>query len=112
MMKLSGIFAALPTPFDWAGNVYPIKMQHNVVHWNRVVLAGYVVAGRAGEANELTRNEKESLFALVKQSAADGRVLIAGVGSESLRNSIALSEKAAELGYVAVLADPMGRGAT
>jgi 4-hydroxy-2-oxoglutarate aldolase len=112
MTKLSGIFASLPTPFDWEGNVYPIKVQHNVVHWNRVALAGYVVAGRAGEANELTRNEKENLFSLVKQTAAEGRMLIAGVGSESLRNSIALSEKAAELGYVAVLAEPVGRDAT
>ena len=111
-MKLSGIFAALPTPFDWNGDVYPIKMQHNVVHWNRVALAGYVVAGRTGEASELTRDEKEKLFALVKDAALEGRVLIAGVGSESLRNSIALSEKAAELGYVAVLAEPVGRDAT
>src|SRR4051794_26151122 len=113
MTKLAGIFAALPTPFDWEGNIYPVKVTHNVARWNRVAaLAGYVVAGRAGESNELSRDEKEKLFALVKEAAADGRVLIAGVGAESLRNSIALSQRAAELGYQAILTDPQGREAT
>jgi 4-hydroxy-2-oxoglutarate aldolase len=112
MLKLSGIFAAIPTPFDWDGNLYPAKVHFNVARWNRVVLSGYVVCGRAGESNELMLDDKLRMLSLVKADAAEGRVLIAGVGAESLRNGILISEKAAGMGYQAVLADPCGREAT
>jgi 4-hydroxy-2-oxoglutarate aldolase len=112
MLKLSGIFAAIPTPFDWDGNLYPAKVQFNISRWNRVVLSGYVVCGRVGEANELMLDDKLRMLSLVKTNAAEGRVLIAGVGAESLRNGILISEKAAGMGYQAVLADPNGRDAT
>jgi 4-hydroxy-2-oxoglutarate aldolase len=109
MLKLSGIFAAIPTPFDWQGNLYPAKVHYNLARWNRLALAGYVVCGRAGEANELMLDDKLRMLSLVRTDAAEGRVLIAGVGAESLRNGILISEKAAEIGYQAVLADPNGR---
>jgi len=112
MLKLSGIFATLPTPFDWDGNIYPVKVHHNVARWNRVVLSGYVVGGRTGEASELSLEEKLQLLAMVKQAAGPERVLIAGVGGESLREAIAISKQAAELGYHAVLADPIAREAS
>lgn len=112
-MKLSGIFAALPTPFDWQGNLYPVKVHHNVARLNRVVgLSGYVIGGRAGEAAELTREDKLDVFRLAKEASAEGRILIAGVGAESLRESVKLAAAAKELGYQAVLADPQGRLAT
>ena len=116
MLKLAGIFAALPTPFDWEGNLYPVKVHHNVARWNRVALAGYLVGGRIGEAAELSIEEKLQLLALVPEAATAGmdapRLLIAGVGTEGLREGIAISKKAAEMGYQAILADPTGREAS
>src|SRR5579872_3082939 len=34
-MKLQGIFADTTTPFDHKGEIYKVKVQHNVEKWNR-----------------------------------------------------------------------------
>ena len=39
-MKLSGIFAAITTPFDHQGDVYRAKIEHNLSRWNANALAG------------------------------------------------------------------------
>lgn len=98
-MKLQGIFAALATPFDYKGEIYKAKVQHNVEKWNRVALAGYAVATRIGEGGLLTFEERVELFRLVKQSAAPERVLLADVSRESTKESLMLAEHAAEIGY-------------
>jgi 4-hydroxy-2-oxoglutarate aldolase len=98
-MKLQGIFAALATPFDYKGEIYKAKVQHNVDKWNRVALAGYAVATRIGEGGLLTFDERVELFRLVKASAAPGKVLLADVSRESTKESLMLAERAAELGY-------------
>jgi 4-hydroxy-2-oxoglutarate aldolase len=102
-MKLQGIFAALATPFDYKGEIYKVKVQHNVEKWNRVGLAGYAVATRIGEGGLLTFDERVELFRLVKAAAAPGRVLLADVTRESVKESLMLAERAAEIGYDGVL---------
>jgi dihydrodipicolinate synthase/N-acetylneuraminate lyase len=102
-MKLQGIFAALATPFDYKGEVYKVKVQHNVEKWNRVGVAGYAVATRIGEGGLLTFDERVELFKLVKESAAPERVLLADVTREGVKESLMLAERAAELGYHGVL---------
>lgn len=102
-MKLQGIFAALATPFDYKGEIYKVKVQHNVDKWNRVGLAGYAVAMRIGEGGLLTFEERVELFKLVKESAAPERVLLADVTREGVKESLLLAERAAEIGYHAVL---------
>jgi dihydrodipicolinate synthase/N-acetylneuraminate lyase len=102
-MKLQGIFAALATPFDYKGEIYKVKVQHNVEKWNHVALAGYAVATRIGEAGLLTFDERVELWKLVKQSAAPDRLLIADVTREGVKESVMLAERAAEIGYQAIL---------
>jgi dihydrodipicolinate synthase/N-acetylneuraminate lyase len=102
-MKLQGIFAALATPFDYKGEIYKAKVQHNVEKWNRVAIGGYAVATRVGEGNLLTFDERVELFRLVRESAAPDRVLLADVTKESVKESLMLAERAAELGYQGVL---------
>jgi len=53
-MKLQGIFPAITTPFDHNGDLYKVKVQHNIEKWNRTGLAGYLVAGSTGETPYLT----------------------------------------------------------
>jgi len=48
-MKLSGIFAAITTPFDHNGDIYRTKIEHNLSRWNATTLAGYVVGSSTGE---------------------------------------------------------------
>ena len=75
-MKLQGIFPAIATPFDNKGEIYKIKVQHNIERWNRTVLAGYVVCGSTGEAALLSSKERLELFGLVSQHAAAEKTLI------------------------------------
>ena len=69
-MKLQGIFPAIATPFDNKGELYKIKVQHNVERWNRTALSGYVVSGSTGESPLLSAEEKLQLFEWVAQHAA------------------------------------------
>src|ERR1700733_1639624 len=102
-MKLQGIFPPITTPFDHAGNIYVSKVQHNVEKWNLTSLSGYVVMGSTGESVMLSTDEKIQLWEWVAQYAAPEKLLIAGTGVESVRETVALTNRAAELGYKAAM---------
>jgi 4-hydroxy-2-oxoglutarate aldolase len=102
-MKLQGIFPPITTPFDHAGNIYATKVQHNVEKWNRTALSGYVVMGSTGESVMLTPEEKFTMWELVAKHAAPEKLLIAGTGMESVRETVCLTNKAAEMGYKAAM---------
>jgi len=102
-MKLPGIFPPIATPFDHQGDIYPAKLRHNLEKWNRTALSGYVVTGSTGESVMLTTEEKTVVWEMVAQHAAPGKLLIAGTGAESVRETVSLSNRAAELGYQAAL---------
>jgi 4-hydroxy-2-oxoglutarate aldolase len=102
-MKLHGIFPPITTPFDRNGDLYQAKVRHNVEKWNLTALAGYVVTGSTGEAVLLTTEEKLRLWGWVAESAAAEKILIAGTGAESVRETVELSNQAAAMGYKAAL---------
>jgi 4-hydroxy-2-oxoglutarate aldolase len=103
MFKLQGILPPIATPFDHHGEIYKVKVQHNVEKWNRTGLAGYVVCGSTGESIYLTTEEKLQLWEWVAEYAASDKTLIAGTGAESVRESVALTNAAAERGYKAAM---------
>ncbi len=105
-MKLSGVFASLPTPFDHRGEIYRSKIAQNVGRWNRADLAGYVVAGRAGEAALLTPEEKRLVWELVAAEAKSDALLLAGAGAASVRQTVELTKQAAAIGYHAAVIPP------
>ncbi|MFN7998782.1 MAG: dihydrodipicolinate synthase family protein [Bryobacteraceae bacterium] len=106
-MKLQGIFPPITTPFDHNGNIYASKLQHNVEKWNLTTLSGYVVGGSTGESVMLTAEEKVELWEMVARHAAPEKLLIAGTGVESVRETVCLTNRAAELGYkVAMVRTP------
>src|SRR5579863_6342235 len=102
-MKLQGIFSPITTPFNHEGELWKVKVQHNVEKWNLTGLAGYVVCGSTGESVMLTSEEKVQLWEWVAQYAAPEKLLIAGTGMESVRETVALSNRAAEIGYKVAL---------
>lgn len=102
-MKLQGIFADITTPFDHKGDIYKVKVQHNVEKWNRTTLAGYVVCGAAGEGELLSGEEKIAVWEMVAQYAAAEKLLIAAVSSPGVHQAVSLANRAAEIGYKAVL---------
>jgi len=102
-LQLQGIYPPITTPFDHAGNIYATKVQHNVEKWNRTSLSGYVVMGSTGESVMLTTEEKVSMWEQVAQHAAPDKLLIAGTGVESVRETVCLTNRAAEIGYKAAM---------
>jgi 4-hydroxy-2-oxoglutarate aldolase len=102
-MKLQGIFPPITTPFDYNGNIYVSKIQHNVEKWNLTTLSGYVVIGSTGESVMLMPDEKFTLWEQVAKYAASEKLLIAGTGVESVRETVLLTNRAAEMGYKAAM---------
>jgi 4-hydroxy-2-oxoglutarate aldolase len=102
-MKLNGIFPAITTPFDEGGAFAAEHVRANITKYNRLPMAGYVAVGSTGESVLLTRAEVEGVFSAVRESAATGKILIAGVGSESTPETISRSAAAARIGFDAVL---------
>lgn len=102
-MKIQGIFPPIATPFDHNGDIYAAKVRHNVEKWNRTALSGYVVMGSTGESVMVTAEEKRTMWELVAQHAAPEKLLIAGTGMESVRETVSLTNLAADLGYKAAM---------
>jgi 4-hydroxy-2-oxoglutarate aldolase len=102
-MKLQGIFPPITTPFNTEGDIWKQKLQHNVEKWNLTGLSGYVVCGSTGESVALTADEKIQLWEWVAQWASAEKLLIAGTGVESVRETVALTNRAAGIGYKAAM---------
>jgi len=106
-MLLNGILPPITTPFYPDGRVYLKKLESNVEHYSKTPVAGIVVLGSTGEAMMLSDEERREVLETARQSCAPGKVLIAGTGCESARETLALTEDAAELGYdVALVRTP------
>ena len=102
-MKLQGIFPALTTCFDHEGNLYKVKVFHNIEKLNTIALSGYVVCGSTGETPLMSSDERLQLMSWVKEASAPGKTVIAGVGAESVHETVRMANKAAEIGYDAAL---------
>src|SRR5207302_720330 len=77
--------------------------QQKVVKWNNTSLSGYVVMGSTGESVMLTPDETFTMWALVAKHAAPDKLLIAGTGVESVRETVCLTNRAASMGYKAAM---------
>jgi 4-hydroxy-2-oxoglutarate aldolase len=102
-MNLNGIFTAITTPFDGEGALAVDRLRENIAKYNRLPLAGYVAVGSTGESVLLTRSEIEQVFSTVREAAAPGRILVAGVGAESTPETISRCKAAANIGFDFVL---------
>jgi 4-hydroxy-2-oxoglutarate aldolase len=102
-MKLQGIFPPIATPFDPNGDLYKAKLKHNLEKWNLTAVSGYVACGSTGESVYLTAEEKRQLWEWTAEHAAPGKILIAGTGVESVRETVALTNLAASIGYQAAM---------
>ena len=102
-MLLEGLFAPVTTPFYADGAPFFKKLEHNVDRYSRTPIAGLVVLGSTGEAVMLSDAESREVLAVAAAAAAAHKVLVAGVGRESVAGTLTLAEQAAELRYDAVL---------
>lgn len=106
-MLLQGILPPITTPFYPEGDVYHKKLEANVERFSRTPVAGIVVLGSTGEAILLSDEERRQVLKTARDAAASHKVLIAGTGIESARDTLLLTEYAAGIGYdVAMVRTP------
>jgi dihydrodipicolinate synthase/N-acetylneuraminate lyase len=105
-MLIEGVFAAVTTPFYPDERVYFRKIEANMDRYSRSLLAGMVVLGSTGEAVMLDDGESRDVLEASAAATAPEKVLIAGVGRESVGATVALAEAAAAYKYDAVLVRP------
>ena len=102
-MLLEGIFAAVTTCFYPDGRPYWRKLEANMERYSRTAMSGMVLLGSTGEAVMLSDEESREALRVAGYAAAPEKVLLAGVGRESVFETLRLADYAAELQYDAVL---------
>ncbi len=97
MKQLKGIMPPIATPF--VNNEIALdKLSQNFLKWNKTGLSGFIVMGSNGESVFLTHDEKLKLVESVKKNIPGDKLLIAGTGSDSIKETISLTNDAADLG--------------
>jgi 4-hydroxy-2-oxoglutarate aldolase len=102
-MLLEGMHLPLTTPFHVDGRLNTRKLEDNVTRYSKTPAAGLVVLGRSGQPTLLSDAETREALQAVANTAADEKVLTAGVARDSVAGTLELIEVAAELGYDAAL---------
>lgn len=102
-MQIKGVIPPMITPFKENGDIDFGMNARNIEKWNEDELAGYLVLGSNSEAVYLTEKEKLQLIENTLKHARKDRLILAGTGMESTRETIYLTNKAADLGVQAAL---------
>ena len=102
-LDLNGILPPVPTPFDSRGNLDLEGLTRNVARYNQAGLVGYIALGSNGEAVHLTAEESTQVIKTIKNAAAPGRAIVAGVNEFTSRAAIQAIQRASDLGADAVL---------
>lgn len=103
MKTVHGVIPPMVTPFKENGDVDYDGFAENVKQWNSDKLAGYLVIGSNSETVYLGEREKLKLVELTAKNAAPGRIVMAGSGLESARETIAFTNSCADAGAQSAL---------
>ncbi len=95
---LAGIIPPLPTSFHDNEELYPEKIRENINQLLQYELRGILVLGSNGELVLLSEKEKEQVFMVARESIPDDKLMIAGTGGQSTRETITLTQMAASCG--------------
>jgi len=95
--ELSGVLAPMVTPFR-DDRVLFDGLIDNVEKMNGTSLAGYFVLGTNGEYKSLSVAERFEVLRTVVKSRANDKVVMAGMGFESTKETIDMTLRAAEEG--------------
>ena len=103
MTGLKGIIPPLPTSFQEDEELYPEKIRENIGQLLKHELAGILVLGSNGELVMLSEAEKEKVYATAREAIPSERIMIAGTGGQSTRETMQLTKLAARQGADAAL---------
>lgn len=102
-ISFQGVFTPIPTPFDQEGELAHDQLAANLARWNQSELSGYIVLGSNGENVHLDDEEKAAVWKTARQAIPPEKLMVAGTGAGSTRHTIALTQRAADLGADAAL---------
>ncbi len=103
MFDLGRVLTAMVTPFDSGLRVDYAKAAELAKRLVDTGSDGVVVAGSTGESPTLSKEEKGKLFETVVDAVGDRAVVVAGTGTNSTADSIALTKVAEKAGAKAVM---------
>ncbi len=107
MLKLNGVFPPLPTSFDNDENLSLDNMSYNIEKLSKYELAGFLVLGSNGELVNLSDVERQVVFEATREAIPSDKIMIAGTGGQSTRETINLTKVAANAGAdVALVLNP------
>ncbi|KAK3095291.1 hypothetical protein FSP39_012891 [Pinctada imbricata] len=102
-LDISGLYPPIATPFNKDESIAYDKLTNNLQRWNEIPFRGYVVQGSNGEYAYQTVEERVEMVRHVVQLCGDDKLIIAGSGCESTRETIEMTQKMADVGAKAVL---------
>lgn len=88
MKTLGGIIIPAVTPFEEDGKLSLSMLEHNYRVWNSTNVDGYMCLGSNGEFRMLDDEEAFAVIKAASQAAAADKCFIAGVGRESLYQTL------------------------
>lgn len=98
MVSFGRVLTAMITPFKENGSVNYAVAEQLAVHLAENGTDALVVCGTTGESPTLTWEEEYELFQVVQKAVAGKAKVLAGTGSNSTREAIAATQKAAKIG--------------
>ena len=107
MKELKGIVIPAVTPFDIDGRLRLDWLISNYNKWNETGVRGYMALGSNGEFRSLSDDEAFEVIKTASEVIAEDKLLIAGVGRESLYQTVEfiqrLERNEVAIDYVSVL---------
>ncbi len=97
MKELKGIISPITTPFIDDEITFD-KLKRNIENLSTMNLAGYVVLGSNGESVFLTKEEKLKMISFIREHVPSEKIVIAGTGTDSIKETISLTNEASKNG--------------
>lgn len=98
MKILEGIIIPAVTPFEKDGRLSLDKLATNYEAWNRSKVQGYMCLGSNGELRSIDDDESLAVIRCASAHTSSDKVLIGGVGRESLQHTLSFIRRVQDAG--------------
>jgi dihydrodipicolinate synthase/N-acetylneuraminate lyase len=105
-LPLGGLLCPVTTPFVSGGDASPQRLGAQIEIYGSIGVRGVVVFGTSGEGPLIDPDEEAPLLAAARSALGPDRALLAQVGHESLRATLASARRAEAAGADALLCLP------
>ena len=105
-MKLEGVYAVLPTPFEANGDVDEGSLRRVIDLFIGAGVNGVTALGVTGEVARLDDVERRRVLEIVVEQVGGRAGVVAGASSDGTRTCINFSEYARQIGATAVMVSP------